>query len=354
MHARVAMASVSHTSSAGAIKVLPIEGKTFGAFVTGVKLTNLTAEERKVIQTAFHEHALLVFPEQFLSDEERVGFARMFGDKFEYEENHFGNRVPNKTSINHRRAGSEQVLKFDLEDLKDKVVDNGSNREHFAKIQLATQTWHSDSTYTRVSAKAGLLSAKVVPSSGGGTGFADMRAAYDALDDSMKDRLWKLRAYHSNLYSDANDVNSFPPAKEDSYTFHPRAYLRPLVKVHPVTGRRSLQIGRHAFGVPGLSHEESAKLLKGLVNFACQGARVYEHTYKVGDVVIWDNRCTMHRGIPYDYSEPRTLGGTRISGDPSTEGALETPDEGRGILAEEMKRIRVTRGLPAIPLRAAL
>mmetsp|Transcript_113299 Transcript_113299/g.353186 ORF Transcript_113299/g.353186 Transcript_113299/m.353186 type:complete len:171 (+) Transcript_113299:508-1020(+) len=170
----------------------------------------------------------------------------------------------------------------------------------------------------------------------------------------MKDRLQGLTAYHSNLYSQARDEQDFPPIDEISETYHPYAYLRPLVKVHPVTGRRSLQIGRHAFAIPGLSRGESRQLLEGLTAFACQGPRVYEHDYQPGDLVIWDQRCTLHRARPFDYAQARRLVGTRIAGDPRSEAALEeSPGRGAGVLAAELERLRAGAGVPAPP-RSAL
>jgi alpha-ketoglutarate-dependent taurine dioxygenase len=99
------------------------------------------------------------------------------------------------------------------------------------------------------------------------------------------------------------------------------------VKVHPVTGRPALFIGRHAYGIPGLDEAESEKLLAALIDFACQPPRTYAHRWQPGDVVIWDNRCVLHRARPYDYREPRVMRHTRVAGDPATELAATHPDE---------------------------
>ncbi len=99
------------------------------------------------------------------------------------------------------------------------------------------------------------------------------------------------------------------------------APLRPLIKIHPVTGRPALYIGRHAYGIPGLSEDESKKLLQELLDFACQPPRVLEHEWKSGDLVVWDNRRVLHRARPYDHAEPRAMRHTRIAGDPATEGS---------------------------------
>ena len=97
--------------------------------------------------------------------------------------------------------------------------------------------------------------------------------------------------------------------------------LRPLVKTHPVTGRPSLYIGRHAYGIPGLPADESEKLLDELVAFACRPPRTFRHSWQPGDVVIWDNRCVLHRARPWDHREPRVMHHTRVAGDPATEAA---------------------------------
>ena len=149
---------------------------------------------------------------------------------------------------------------------------------------MGNEGWHTDSSYMRLSAKASVLSAHVVPSHGGETEWADMRAAYDALDDAMRARIAGLSAYHSLRYSQARIGHV--AAVGSSYGFHDeQPPLRPLVKVHPETGRAALYIGRHAYGIPGLDPDESEALLDDLVAFACQAPRVYTHSWTPGDVV---------------------------------------------------------------------
>jgi alpha-ketoglutarate-dependent taurine dioxygenase len=163
-----------------------------------------------------------------------------------------------------------------------------------------------------------MLSAKVVTSVGGETEWADMRAAYDALDDDTRSRISKLYAHHSIAYSQAK-------AGFDStmgYGMDEAAQLRPLVKMHPVTGSPALFIGRHAHAIPGLAREESDALLDGLLASACQPPRVYRHRWKPGDLVVWDNRCVLHRACEWDLAEPRVMRHTRIAGDPATESSL--------------------------------
>jgi alpha-ketoglutarate-dependent taurine dioxygenase len=171
-----------------------------------------------------------------------------------------------------------------------------------------------------VAARASMLSAHVVPASGGHTEFADMRAAYDALDEATKARIAHLSAYHSIVRSQAK--LGFTEVRAGVYGYDvaepPR---RPLVRVHPVTGRRSLFIGRHAYGIPGLEPDESERLLDDLLEFACRPPRVYEHHWQVGDLVVWDNRCMLHRARPWDLAEARLMKHTRVSGDPRVDSA---------------------------------
>jgi len=164
-----------------------------------------------------------------------------------------------------------------------------------------------------------------VPTVGGHTGWADMRAAYDALDDATRARIAPLQAYHSLHYSQSR-IGHRPKEGTEDYRRLGFAgdenVLRPLVKTHPDTGRKSLLIGRHAHDIPGLAPEESEGLLQELIDFACQPPRVYHHDWRPGDVVIWDNRCLLHQATPFDMTQPRVMWHTRIAGDPASEAAV--------------------------------
>jgi len=174
-----------------------------------------------------------------------------------------------------------------------------------------------------LAAKASVLAAKVVPSTGGQTEWADMRAAYDELDQEMKEKIADLSAYHSLYYSQAKIGHDVEQGA--GYGFHREdPPLRPLVKVHPATGRKALYIGRHAYGIPGLEESDSERLLDDLLTFACRPPRTFMHDWEPGDIVVWDNRCVLHRARPYDYSKARVMRHTRIAGDPKTETASNT------------------------------
>jgi alpha-ketoglutarate-dependent taurine dioxygenase len=279
------------------MKVEPLDA-TLGARVTDVRLGELDDATWSAIEAAFHEHAILVFPAQHLADDEQRSFAMRFG-ALEVIVGEDG-----MTPIaNVKRSG--EVLGAD---------------NPVMSILRGNQGWHTDSSYMPVSAKASMLSARVVPSQGGYTEWCDMRAAYDALDDATKAKLDGRSAAHSIVYSQHRaGEQTFAGGYGYDVDTPPR---RPLVKIHPATGRPALFIGRHAHDVSGLSTNESEALLDELLDFACRPPRVYTHRWQVGDLVVWDNRCVLHRAQPWDWSEPRVMMHTRVSGDPATESAL--------------------------------
>ena len=273
---------------------------TLGAVVRGVKLAELDDESWRAIEDAFHTHAVLIFPDQHLRRREQADFGRRFGEL---------DPVSAAGTVAISNVKPDGTLRADDDAVK--------------QILLGNEGWHTDSSYMPVSARASLLSAEIVTERGGETEWADMRAAYDALDDSLRERIGGLAAYHSLKYSQARVGFGSEPNSAYSYGLDQKdAPLRPLVKVHPVTGRKSLFIGRHAYGIPGLDPGESETLLDELLEFACRPPRVLQHRWQAGDLAIWDNRCVLHRARPYDPNVPRVLHHTRIAGDPATESAL--------------------------------
>ena len=179
---------------------------------------------------------------------------------------------------------------------------------------LGNEAWHTDSTYWHVSSSGALLRAVKVPDEGGQTGLADLRAGYRSLSDEMKARMHGLSAYHATQYAQAHDLGHYPDARPGSL-YHGEAYLRALVKVHPETGVPNLFIGRHAFGIPGLSRSESRALLQDLVDFVVSDpARVYQHQWCVRDTLLWDHRASLPPARPSASAQPRVLIGTRAAG----------------------------------------
>ena len=304
--------------------ITPIEGKCFGATVKQIDLAVISDRQFDQIKGAFLKYGFLVFPGQYLSDEQNIIFGQRFGGL------EFGS-LPLSNQQRNKDGSYGKIM-----DLKSQMMRNW----------LGNEAWHTDSTYMPVSSKVAMLSARSVPKNGGETELADARAGYAALDEPTKLRIEKLSAYHSVAYSQANDLGDFPELGEGlGAIFHGDAYLRPLVKVHPETGVKNLFIGRHAFGVPGLSREDSKKLIKELNDFVVSDERrVYSHSWQVGDLIVWDNRSLLHRAKPYDYSQPRVLIGTRVAGDPETELAYYPEDErarlGREALAAELALLR--------------
>jgi alpha-ketoglutarate-dependent taurine dioxygenase len=188
-----------------------------------------------------------------------------------------------------------------------------------------------------VQAKGAVFSAEICPREGGATGFADMRAAYDALDDAMRDRIGQLRAHHSLFHSQKKVGHDARPAAEDAtvnasddsgktyggYGFHDGPVsIHPLVKTHPETGLKNLLIGRHAYDIIGMDSAESERLLRDLNEFACAQERTYHHQWTPGDAVVWDNRRLMHRATPWPFDQARRMWHSRIAGDPATESAV--------------------------------
>jgi alpha-ketoglutarate-dependent taurine dioxygenase len=278
-------------------------GASFGAVVHNVELRSLDAAAFHVIHEAWLEYGLLIFPGQFFSTAEQDTFARRFGD-LEFE----------ATPITN--IGADGTVRTNPDD-------------DVVKATRGTHGWHHDSTFMPLQAKGAVFSAEI-PAEGADTRWADMRGAYDALDDQTRDLLRGLTAKHSLLYS-MGRRDLLPQANEhggyDKYGYHGQeAPVRPLVKVHPDTGRPNLLAGAHAHDVSGMDPVESEKFLDRLHNQACLAARVYQHEWTVGETCIWDNRRLMHQGVPFDMTLPRRMWHTRIAGDPKSELALNYSD----------------------------
>ena len=279
---------------------------TLGAIITDINLANMDDASWAFVDDAFAKHAALVFPGQFLNESDQEIFSNHFGD-LELLRGPDGGKVVPISNVKPDGTISKK-------------------EEHVFKTLRGNEGWHMDSTYMPLAAKAGVLSAKTVPPTGGETELADMRAAYDALDKNTKIEIEQLSAYHSLYQSQAK--NGYIVKTGTGYGYHTQgAPLRPLVKKHPITGRNALCIGRHAYKIPGMEDEDAYALLEKLLENACQAPRIYKHQWAPGDLMIWDNRCVLHRACPYDVSQPRVLQASRISGDPKTEFANTGADD---------------------------
>ncbi|QIR14994.1 TauD/TfdA dioxygenase family protein [Shewanella aestuarii] len=278
------------------LKPLP---KSFGAVITDIKLSEINDKAFDELYQAWLTYGLLIFPAQHLTDQQQIQFASRFGDLVEgLEAIEISNVLPDGR-------------------LRDAPDDD------MMKVIRGNMHWHQDSTYMPVQAKGAVFSAKVVPQAQGDTAFADMRDAWDALDEKMQNKIQDLCAYHSLAHSqrELGEETKSDNSEYIGYGLDVKDIpLRPLVKIHPETGRKSLAVGRHAYGIPGMSPEDSANLIQELIDFAVNDEnRFYQHRWQQGDVVMWDNRCLLHRACAWDYSEPRVMLHSRIAGDPITE-----------------------------------
>jgi alpha-ketoglutarate-dependent 2,4-dichlorophenoxyacetate dioxygenase len=285
----------------------------FGAELHGVDLTRLgtragtrpgtrpgTRQVFAEVEAAFERHGIVVFPGQPVTDEQQLEFSRLFGP----------------LEVNPNYAGAKMRLRPDIADISNldaegRVLARDDRRNLF---NLGNRLWHTDSSFKHIPAKCSLLSARELPSpgpmGGGETEFADLRAAWDALPEAKKHELDGLVVEHSIFrsrsqigFADFNDeiFRQLPPV--------PQA----LVRHNPTSGRTSLYLASHASHIIGWPIEKGRALIEELIAFATQPQFVYRHRWTVGDLVIWDNRCTMHRGRPYDDAQRRVLHRTTVS-----------------------------------------
>jgi alpha-ketoglutarate-dependent 2,4-dichlorophenoxyacetate dioxygenase len=280
-------------------------GPCFAAEVEGLDLTRpLSPEDVAAVHAAMDEHAVLVFHARPLDDEQQLAFSRSLGEL----EHAIG------TSL---RAPDEYRLPTTFADVSNLDKDNrvfarDDRRRLFA---IGNRLWHSDSSFKVVPAKYSLLHARVIPSRGGNTEFADMRAAYDALDEETRREIGDLVCEHSQIYSRLQ-LGFTDFTDEERERFKP--VRQRLVRTHPSTGRKSLYLASHAGGIVGWPRPEAMALLRDLTEHATQRQFVYAHRWAVGDLVMWDNRRTMHRARPFPVHEPRDMRRTTLVGDGAT------------------------------------
>jgi alpha-ketoglutarate-dependent 2,4-dichlorophenoxyacetate dioxygenase len=244
------------------------------------------------IRFAMDQHGVLVFPGQHLSQDAQIAFAQAMG--------------PLELGFRKIKTGAHRLKYNELADISNVTPDGEiAAREHTKIVSnLANQLWHSDSSFQKPRAKYSMLSASVVPAFGGETEFADLRMAYDALPDWRKAQVADLNAVHSALHSRfiLGDTQYTP---EQIAMFPPVVW--PLVQTDPHTGRKILFVGAHIREIQGMVLAESRLLVMDLLEYATQRAFVYSHQWQVGDLVMWDNTATVHRGRYFDLSERREL-----------------------------------------------
>jgi alpha-ketoglutarate-dependent 2,4-dichlorophenoxyacetate dioxygenase len=273
----------------------------FAGEVTGVDLTRpLGSAEASAIEAAMDEYAVLVFPKQDITDEQQLAFARNFGER---EESRGGTVA--KPEDARLTPGLADVSNLG----KDGKPLPRDNRVHL--FNLGNCLWHSDSSFRPIPAKFSLLSARVVNPKGGNTEFADMRAAYDALDDETRNEIEDMICEHS-LMTSRGALGFLDYTEEEKAMFKP--VLQRLVRTHPVHGRKSLYLSSHAGAIRGMTVPEARVLLRDLNEHATQPQFVYVHTWTLHDLVMWDNRQTMHRVRRYDQSQPRDMRRATVAG----------------------------------------
>lgn len=280
-------------------------GPCFAAEVEGIDLTRpLTADEVAAIHAGMDKYAVLVFHDQKINDEQQLAFSRSLGEL----EHSIGTslRAPDEYRLPTTFADVSNL------DKNNQVYARDDRRRLFA---IGNRLWHSDSSFKVVPAKYSLLHARSIPSKGGNTEFADMRAAYDALDDETKAEIEDLICEHSQIYS-RQQIGFFDLTDEERARFKP--VRQRLVRTHPVTGRKSLYLASHAGAIVGWPVPEARCFLRDLIEHATQREFVYSHTWRVNDLVMWDNRQVMHRGRPFPAHEPRDVRRTTLVGDGPT------------------------------------
>jgi alpha-ketoglutarate-dependent 2,4-dichlorophenoxyacetate dioxygenase len=278
--------------------------------VSGVDLTGpLSRDEVAAIDAGMDRHAVLVFHDQTLTDEQQMAFSRNFGA---LEESRGGNIT--RPEDRRLQAGMADVSNLGRDG---QPLDRASRQRLF---NLGNMLWHSDSSFRAIPAKYSLLSARVVNPAGGNTEFADMRAAYDALDPATRALIEDLVCEHSLMYS-RGSLGMVDYSDEERAMFRP--VRQRLVRTHPVTGRRSLYLSSHAGAIVGMPTPEARILLRDLTEHATQPRFTYVHTWRPWDFVMWDNRQTMHRVRRYDESLPRDMRRTTVAGDAPTVAQVE-------------------------------
>ena len=282
----------------------------FAAECAGVDIGEpISREIAAAIEDAMDRYAVLVFRRDTpLTTEQQLAFTKSLGD----------------VEAPYRKIQADEGARFaepalsDISNLApgDRILPRDDRRRLFGVI--GNQMWHSDSSYKTIPARYSLLCAHVVPPEGGDTEFADMRAAWDTLEPKLRDKVKDLVAEHSRIYS--KGALGFTFTEQELRDFAP--VRQPLVRRHPRSGRASLFLSSHAGRIVGWPVPEALMLLRDLTEHATQRELVYRHRWRVGDLVMWDNQCTMHRGRPYDD--------------------LEHP--------RDLRRTTLTAGAPAIPL----
>ena len=273
--------------------------------VSGIDITQpLTREQAATLEAGMDRYAVLVYHDQPFTDEQQKAFSRNFGEL----ENTAGGNVT---------KAAERRLDYQMADVSNLGPDHKplARDDRRRLFNLGNQLWHSDSSFRAIPAKFSLLSGRIVVDSGGNTEFADMRAAYDALDDKTKAEIEDLVCEHSLIYS-RGSLGFTELTDEEKQMFKP--VRQRLVRTHPVTGRKSLYLSSHSGTIVGWPMPEARAFLRDLTEHAVQPRFTYSHKWKQYDLVMWDNRTTMHRVRRFDETKVRDMRRTTVAGDSVT------------------------------------
>jgi alpha-ketoglutarate-dependent 2,4-dichlorophenoxyacetate dioxygenase len=274
--------------------VVPL-GPGFGAEMRGVTLSDVAADDAAyaAARAAFEEHSVLVFRDQEVTDEIQLAFSRRFGP-------------PEVTKVGSQGTGSHFVILSTIGP-DGKVV---APDHRLSLRSKANQLWHTDSSFKRVPALTSILSARVIPAQGGETEFASTRLAFERLDADMRGRLQNSFAWHDYAHSRGQIAPDLASPEERAAL--PRQCWR-MVWTNPLNGRGALYLASHAYAVEGMEAAAGKKLIDELTTAATAPGTTYLHGWRKGDVVMWDNRATMHRGRPWPAHEARLMIRTTIS-----------------------------------------
>ena len=274
--------------------IVPL-GPGFAAELRGVTLADIAADDAAyaAARAAFEQHSVLVFRGQQVADEGQLAFSRRFGP-------------PEVTKVGSLGTGSHFVILSTIGP-DGKVVPPD---HRYALRNKANQLWHTDSSFKRVPALTSVLSARIIPARGGETEFVSTRLAFERLDPALRKKLENSFAWHDYAHSRGQIAADLANPEE-------RAALPPqcwrMVWKNPVNGRSALYLASHAYAVEGMEASAGKKLIDELMDLATAQGTSYVHEWKSGDVVMWDNRATMHRGRPWPAHEARFMVRTTIS-----------------------------------------
>jgi len=267
----------------------------FVAEISGIDLARpLASANRDAIEDAINRYAVVVFRGQTLGDDQQIAFARHFGPI------HSSAQRARHTGIKHRLAANE------IADISNLDGDGHvMQADHRRRLDwLANRLWHTDASFRAVPGALSMLYAHIVPDEGGDTEFTDLRAAYNALPDKTKAAIEGLIAEHSIWHSRGQlAVTKYTPEELASLPPVPQR----VVRRHPGSRRKTLYLASHASHIIGMPIADGRLLLMDLIEHATQPRFVHAHTWQQGDLVIWDNRCTMHRARPFDTTKVRDL-----------------------------------------------